>query len=103
MGRVVDQSHCGPSVGNKMTDLVFSNDAVIFAESLDNLVMALEVLHKETKLLKLKVSWPKTKVQILGGILYETVQSLYACGEHIDIVESFTYLDSVVHNNDWSC
>ena len=43
LGRVVDQSHCGASVGNtKITDLVFADDAVIFAESLNVLVMALE-------------------------------------------------------------
>ena len=45
-GRVVDQSHCGASVGNtKITDLVFANDAVIFTESLKVLVMALEALQ----------------------------------------------------------
>ena len=33
LGRVVDQRHCGASVGNtKITDLVFADDAVIFAE-----------------------------------------------------------------------
>ena len=39
LGRVVDQSHCGASVGNtKITDLVFADDAVIFAETLEILV-----------------------------------------------------------------
>ncbi|KAG0696637.1 Vacuolar protein sorting-associated protein 13D [Chionoecetes opilio] len=36
---------------------------VIFDESLDVLVMALEALHEETKPLGLEVSWLKTKVQ----------------------------------------
>ena len=32
LGRVVDQSHCGGSVSNtNITDLVFADDAVIFA------------------------------------------------------------------------
>ena len=36
LGRVVDQSHCGASVGNtKITDLVFADNAVIFTESLE--------------------------------------------------------------------
>ena len=50
LGRVVDQSHCGASVSNtKITDLVFADDAVIFAESLKVLVMDLEALHEEEK------------------------------------------------------
>ena len=49
LGRVVEQRHCGASVGNtKITDLVFAGDAA-FAESLEVLVMALEALHEEGK------------------------------------------------------
>ena len=100
LGRVVEQSHCGVSVGNtKITDLVFADDAAIFAESLEVLVMALEALHEEVKPLGLKVSWAKTKVQVFGGVLDETVQSVHACGEDIEILKSFTYLGSVVHND----
>ena len=100
LGRVVDQSHCGASVGNtKVTDLVFADDAVLLAESLEVLVMALEALHEEAKPLGLKVSWTKTKVQAFGGLLDDTVQSVYACGEDIEVLESFTYLGSAVHNN----
>ena len=69
MGRFVDQSHCEASVGNtKITDLVFADDAVIFAESLEVLVMALEALHEKTKTSGRQVSWPKTKVQVFGGL-----------------------------------
>ena len=32
-------------------------------------------------------------------MLDETVQSIHACGEDIDILDSFKYLGSVVHNN----
>ncbi|KAG0714867.1 Retrovirus-related Pol polyprotein from type-1 retrotransposable element R2 [Chionoecetes opilio] len=64
LDKVVDQSDCGASVGNtKITDLVFADDAVIFAESLEVLVMALEALHEEAKPLGLEFSWLKTKVQ----------------------------------------
>ena len=35
LGRVVEQGHCGASVGNtEITDLVFADDAAFFAESL---------------------------------------------------------------------
>ena len=47
----------------------------------------------------LKVSWAKTKVQVFGSVLDETVQSAHACGEDIEILKNFTYLGSVVHNN----
>ena len=86
----MDQNHCGESVGNtKITDLVFADDAVIFAESLEVLVMALEALHEEIKLLVLQVSWPNTNVQVFGGLLDETVQSIHGYGEDIDILDSF--------------
>ncbi len=100
LGKVADQSHCGASVGNtKVSDLVFADDAVILAESIEVLVMALEVLHEEAKPLGLEVSWTKTKVQAFAGLLDDTVQSVHACAEDIEVLESFTYLGSVVHNN----
>ncbi|KAG0717243.1 Spindle pole body protein pcp1 [Chionoecetes opilio] len=50
LGKVVDLSDCGTTLGNtKITDLVFADDAVIFVESLEVLVMALEALHEEAK------------------------------------------------------
>ena len=42
LGRVVDQ--------DKITDLAFADDALIFAESLEILVMALEALHERRNL-----------------------------------------------------
>ncbi|KAG0727703.1 hypothetical protein GWK47_034103 [Chionoecetes opilio] len=66
LGKVVDQSDCEASLGNtKITDLVFADDARIFPESLEVLVMALEALHEEAKPLGLEVSWLKTKVQAM--------------------------------------
>ena len=49
--------------------------------------------------MELKFSWTKTKVQVFGGVLKETVQSLHVCGEDIEILKNFTYLGSVVHND----
>ena len=87
LGRGVEQNHCGASVGNtEITDLVFADDAAIFAEALDVLVMALEALHEEVKPLELKVSWPKTKVHVFG------VQSVHVYGKDIEILKNFTYI-----------
>ena len=63
LGRVVEQSHCVASVGNtEIIDLVFADDAVVFVESLEVLVMALEALQEEAKPLEIQVSWSTTKV-----------------------------------------
>ena len=80
LGRVVDKGHCEVYIGNtKITDLVFADDAVIFIESLDFLAKALGA----------QVSWPKTKVQVFGELLGETVQSIHVCDEDIYILDSF--------------
>ncbi len=79
LGRVVDQSHYGASIINsRVTDLVFADDVVILAESLEVVVMALETLHEEVKPLGLQVFWAKTKVQVFGGLVDETV--VCSCG-----------------------
>ena len=36
---------------------------------------------------------------MFGGLLDEAMQSIHVCGEVIDILDSFTNLGSVVHNN----
>ena len=53
------------------------------------------------KSLGLKAFWPKTNVQVLGGLLDGTVQCIHVCGEDIEISESFIYIGSVVHNDGW--
>ena len=34
--------------------------------------------------LGLMVSWPKTRIQVFGSLLNETVQCVHACGEGIE-------------------
>ena len=82
-----------------MCIIVFAGDAAIFDESLEVLVLALEALHEELKPLGLKVSWAKTKAQVFGGVLDETVQSVHVCGEDIEILGNFIYLGRVVYND----
>ena len=61
--------------------------------------MVQEALHEELKPFRLKVSWPETKGQLFGGLLDETVLSVHVCGGNIEILENFTYLGSVMHND----
>ena len=85
----MEPSHCGASVGNtEITVLVFADDAAIFAESQEVLAVALEALHEEVKPLGLKVSWAKTKVQVFGGILDETAESVRVCGKDNEFLKT---------------
>lgn len=72
------RSHCPPStlyhewcsqpmLGNtRIYYFDFADDTIIFAESLETIVMALETLHKDVEPLVLQVSWIKTKSRCLG-------------------------------------
>ena len=62
--RMPERSSCGASFVNvKMFDLDFADDSVIFAETLDILLGAFEVLNEESEPLGLRVSLVKTKIQ----------------------------------------
>ena len=98
MGRMLERSSCGASFGIiKISDLDFADDAVIFAETSDILLGALEVLNEESESLGLRVSWVKTKIQAFNDLLDAAVLSVPVCGEDVEVVERFTYLDSDIH------
>ena len=82
IGRMSERSSCGASFGNvKISDLDFADDAVIFAETLDILLGALEVLNEESEHLGLWVSWVKTKIQAFNDILGDADLSVPVYGE----------------------
>ena len=81
----------------QISDLDFADDAVIFAETSDILLGALEVLNEESEPLGLRVSWVKTKIQAFNDILDAAVLSMPVCGEDVEVVERFTYLGSDIH------
>ena len=57
MGETVGKTDCGVSMGDAtITDLDFADDIVIFAETLEALVTALDTLSIESRPLGLKVS-----------------------------------------------
>ncbi len=93
-----ERSSCGASFGNvKISDFDFTDDAVIFAETLDILLGALEVLNEESELLGLRVSWVKTKIQAFNDILDAAIVSVPVCGKDVEVTERFTYLGSDIH------
>ena len=93
-----ERSSCGASFLNvKISDLDFTDDAVIFAETLDILLGTLDVLNEESKPLGLRVSWVKTKIQAFNDILDAAILSVPVCGEGVEVVERFTFLGSDIH------
>jgi len=76
----------------EISSLDFTDDAVIFAETLDILLGALEVLIEESELLGLRVSCVKTKIQAFNDILHAAVLFLPVCDENVEVMERFTYL-----------
>ena len=98
LGRMSERSSCGASFGNvKISDLDFADDAVIFLETLDILLGALEVLNEESEPLGLWVSWVKVKIQDFNDILDAAILSVPVCGEDVEVVEGFTYLGIDIH------
>ena len=98
LGRMLERSSCGALFGNvKISDLDFAVDAVIFAETLDILLRALEVLNEESEPLGLRVPWVKTKIQAFNDILDAAILSVPICGEDVEVMERFTYLGSDIH------
>ena len=93
LGRMWERSSCGASFGNvKISDLDFTDDAVVFAVTLDILLGALEVLNEELELLGLRVSWVKTKIQAFIDILDAAVLSVPVRVDDVEVMERFTYL-----------
>ena len=81
-----ERSSWGASFGNvEISDLDFVDDAVIFAETLDILLRALEVLNEESELLGLQVSWVKTKIQAFNDILDAAILSVTVCSDHAEV------------------
>ena len=93
-----NRSSCRASFGNvKISDLDLADDAVIFAETLDILFGALEVLNKSSELWGLWVSWIKTKIQAFNDMLDAAIFSVPVCGVDVEVTERFTYLGRDIH------
>ena len=98
LGRMSERSSCSASFGNvKISDLDFTDDAVIFVETLDILLRAVEVLNEESEPLRLRVSWVKTKIQAFNDIFDAAILSVPVCGDDVEVTERFTFLGSDIH------
>ena len=100
MGETVRNTDCGISLGEAtITDLDFADDIVIFAETLEALVAALDTLSMESEPLGLKVSWIKTKILKFIAFFDENINlppPVVMLEELVSFVDNFEYLGSVI-------
>ena len=83
MHQAVDRSVCGtPLREATITDVDFADNFVIFAELVDGLVRALEVL-REAEPLGLRISWLKTKLQSFDDSTIEAIEPVCIAGEDV--------------------
>ena len=81
-----ERTTCGASFGKvKISGFDFAGGDVIFLETLDILMGALEALNEESELLGLRVSWFRTKIQAFNDILDATILSIPVCGENVEV------------------
>ena len=77
-----------------ISDLDFTDNAVIFVETLSILFGSLKVLIEDLEPLGFWVSCVKTKTQAFNDILDTAILSVPVCGEDGEVTERFTYLGS---------
>jgi len=93
LGRMSERSSCGASFGNvKISDLDFTDDAVILAETMDIILGARTVLNEEFGLLGLWVSEVNTAIQAFNDILDAAILSTPVSSEDMEVRERFPYL-----------
>ena len=98
LGRMSERASCCASCGNvKISDIDFTDDAAIFPETLDILLVVLQALIEESEPLGLQVSWVITKILAFIDILDAAILSVPVCGEDVEVTERFTYLGSDIH------
>ena len=83
-----------------VTELCFADDAVIYYCKYS--VKATMELQQVTAECGLTISFPKTKLMVVGtGIIESDVAPLYIGSSVVDTVPSFRYLGSVVESHGW--
>ena len=87
----------GTSVGSELfSDLDFADAVALFAEMLSLLVLALEIMDEEARLLGLTINWSRTKIQTMLDPA-PARNHVGHNGHSVAVVESFPYLGSLIH------
>ena len=100
MGSTVRHGFSGASLGDeRFTDLDFAEDAVVFAETIQELTGFLQALSWESGRLGQRISWMKTMIQQFIHTV-DQVCSVVSCGEEeVEVVSVFPYLSSQISDN----
>jgi len=77
--------------------LLILDSVALLADMLEVLLLALDVLKDEARLLGLEVNWQKTKIQSTTDPATAR-SSVHISSKPVDVVESFIYLGSEIHS-----
>ena len=100
MEGTVSRGFSGVSFGEeRFTDLDFADDAVIFAETMDELTLFLDALSRESEGLGLRVSWMKTKIQQFLHTVDQMCDEVNCGDERVEVVPVFSYLGSKISSD----
>ena len=83
-----------------ITDVDFADDLAILADSMEQLLEALQILREEAAKAGLHINWNKTKIMAIdpSSIAVNSPVSLDSTTS-IEVVKDFTYLGSVISSN----
>jgi len=94
----VHQGFAGVDLGNEnFTDMDYADDVSLFTVMLEILQLSLDILNSEAKTFGLEVNWLKTKVPFAGDAP-DPPATVAVCNDQVEVVDSFVYLGSMVHN-----
>ena len=80
----------------KMLMLLYADDIVMFANSVEELQQSLDLLLNYCNIWKLTVNVSKTKVMVFRkGVMLPRNMSFYYNGERLEMVKEFKYLGMV--------
>ena len=89
----------GATMGTEtITDLDYADDVALLTETLEVLLLALDVLKEEARPLGLEVNWQKTKIQTTTTDPDTTPASVQVSGNSVEVAQSFVYLGAEIHS-----
>ena len=97
--KLAEQNGSGVNIGLlKLWLLLYADDALLVAESEDELQGMLERFHVSTKSMDLRINVSKTKVMVFGGEEGDAV-NVTLNGESLERVDEFVYLGRMYQEN----
>ena len=93
--------HGATLINEVFTDLDFTDDVAVIVETVEALLLALEVMQQEALLLSLEINWPKTKNRETENEPNNN-SILSIVGQKVEIVDLFVYLGCTIHKADSS-